>query len=398
MRLRISHILPLALLLVIVTGTHAQQTATVPITTIGELDSTLTGTSSLFLWNSNYWSANDHGTLILYCVDTTTGTTTQTINTGLVVNDLEEIVQNGDYLYLGDVGNNLGARTDLHILRMHKDSLLACRYRADTIFFTYADQTNFSYNNYETDFDCEAFVVSGDSIYLFTKQWTTQGTTCYAVPTEPGRHVAQPRESEPIGGLVTGACLLPRQRILLLCGYSTTLTPFVYICYDFQGNGFFSGQHAKATINTLGLQTEGIASANGYNVYLTNEHFSYSSYINVPPQLSTVDLRQFLAGYLHLGTDRVVPEKDKSNITVYPNPATDYVTVRNLSTLQGVTSGSLLQLCDVQGRIVSTQLLNDSTIAHGISMSLHGLPAGVYQLRVSADKGRSWSISFVKNR
>ena len=132
--------------------------------------------------------------------------------------------------------------------------------------------------------------------------------------------------------------------------------------------------------------------------YLTNEHFSYSSYINVPPQLSTVDLRQFLAGYLHLGTDRVVPEKDKSNITVYPNPATDYVTVRNLSTLQGVTSGSLLQLCDVQGRIVSTQLLNDSTITHGISLSLHGLPAGVYQLRVSADKGRSWGISFVKNR
>ena len=398
MKLKNRHI-ALLLFAFAASGLQAQHTPTLPLTTVGRLDSTLAGSSSLFRWNGDYWSANDHGTLALHRIDTATGASLQIVNTGLVVNDLEEITQQGDYIYFGDVGNNMGSRTDLRILRINKDSLLAGHFSVDTIFYSYADQTNFSYNNLETDYDCEAFVVSGDSIYLFTKQWTTKATTCYALPAAPGRHVAQPVGTAPVGGLVTGACLLPELRILLLCGYSETLMPMVYVCYDFQGNRFFSGQQAKANTGSMGLQTEAIASADGYHTYLTNEHFAYGSYIDVPQQLSLVDLSQLLAGYLHLGVDEAVAEqRGAAHPTVYPNPATDRIAVRNLDKLRGIANGSLMQLCDAGGRVISSQQLTDSTIANGLSLSLYGLPAGVYQLRISAAKGRVWTISFVKGK
>jgi len=85
-------------------------------------------------------------------------------------------LQDKDYLYVGDFGNNLnGNRTDLKILRIRKNSVLVNPLKIDTINFSYSNQTNFTptgTNN--TDFDCEAFIVASDSIYLFTKQWISK--------------------------------------------------------------------------------------------------------------------------------------------------------------------------------------------------------------------------------
>ncbi len=86
------------------------------------------------------------------------------------------------YLYIGDFGNNAGSRTDLHILRIEKSSLLEGMPAIDTIAFAYEDQTDFTPSNQNTAFDCEAFIAGTDSLFLFTKNWNNLSTVCYSVP------------------------------------------------------------------------------------------------------------------------------------------------------------------------------------------------------------------------
>ncbi|MBP5535743.1 MAG: T9SS type A sorting domain-containing protein [Bacteroidales bacterium] len=390
-------LLALAALLLTGSTVMAQGTTTIPINTIGTLNEALTGTSSLFRWQDAYWSANDHGTLVFYNIDTTTAATIGTLPTSLEINDVEDIAQDETYLYLGDFGNNMGSRTDLRILRLSKSSLIDGQPVVDTIFFSFADQTNFTYENMETDYDCEAMACLGDTLYLFSKQWTTKGTTCYAVPKEPGTYVAQPRGTAMVNGYVTGACLLADKRLLLLCGYDGTLTPFIYMCYDFQGANFFGAQKRKVVVDQMGLQVEGISTANGLNVYLTNERFSYSSYITVAQKFHSVDLTDFLGDYLNPDEESIEAAlAQQSTVQIYPNPTTDRVTVRNLAALQGVANGSVLQLCDASGRVISRHQLTDSTIAHGLTLSLNGQPTGAYQLSITTDQGRVWTFPFVK--
>ncbi len=83
-------------------------------------------------------------------------------------------------------------RTDLHILRIEKNSLLEGNPVIDTIWFIYENQKDLAaVPSNETDFDCEAMVVSEDSIYLFSKQWDSLGTGFYQLPKTPGIHTAK---------------------------------------------------------------------------------------------------------------------------------------------------------------------------------------------------------------
>lgn len=156
---------------------------TIEPTVVDTLDAMLEGSSSLIFWNNGYWTWNDHGDSCLYRIDTTDASILESLCINGIDNyDMEEISQDSLYLYLGDVGNNNGFRQDLHILRVSKESLLAGIIEMDTIWFSYEDLTDFSYHPQATDFDCEAFIVTEDSIYLFTKQWVSMQTTLYVLP------------------------------------------------------------------------------------------------------------------------------------------------------------------------------------------------------------------------
>ena len=76
--------------------------------------------------------------------------------TGVENYDWEEISSDSLFIYVGDFGNNVnGNRTDLHILRIEKNSLLINSPVIDTISFTYSDQTDFTpTGSNNTDFDC----------------------------------------------------------------------------------------------------------------------------------------------------------------------------------------------------------------------------------------------------
>lgn len=265
-----------------------------------QLKAVMKETSSLLLWNSLLWTTNDDRDTTLYGMDTT-GVIQKEISLQKIANtNWEDMAQDSLYFYIGDFGNNVtGNRKDLHILRVEKESLAQLTPKIDTLSFTYSDQTDFrKLKSNTTDFDCEAFIVADDSIYLFTKQWKQKRTTVYVLPKAAGNHVAQLKESYNVKGLITGATYVPDKKIIALCGYSNTLSPFIYLLYDYSESRFFTGNKRKIKIALPFHQIESIASKDGLNFYLTNETFVRKPFFNSPAQLHQFDLTAFLSDYL----------------------------------------------------------------------------------------------------
>jgi hypothetical protein len=261
-----------------------------------KLSDSLLETSGLITFDNLLWTHNDDHDKTIYGLDYK-GKIQKKIKLDKVKNnDWEEISQDSSYIYIGDFGNNYqGNRKDLHILRIEKKSFLLNNPVIDTIAFSYSNQTDFNLQKENsTNFDCEAFVISQDSIYLFSKQWTQNKTSVYVLPKIPGNHIAQLKETLDVKGLITGATLLASGKGIVLCGYSKTLQPFLYLLYDYKNNVFSTGNQRKIKLSLPFHQIEGIATLDGKRFYLTNESFIRRPFLNVPQQMHSVDLSSFL--------------------------------------------------------------------------------------------------------
>ncbi|HEY6144455.1 MAG TPA: T9SS C-terminal target domain-containing protein [Flavobacterium sp.] len=263
-----------------------------------QLSDTLIETSGLIAFDNLLWTHNDDHDTNIYGMDSN-GKIKKKIKLENVVNtDWEDISQDDNYIYVGDFGNNyLGNRRDLNILRVEKKSFLLNQPVIDTISFFYSNQTDFTIQEpNSTNFDCEAFVISQDSIYLFTKQWSQNKTSIYTLPKTPGNHIAQLKETLDVEGLVTGATVTPKNEIVL-CGYTKytqLFGSFLYLLYDFKKYDFSSGNQRRISISLSFHQIEGIATFDGKLFYITNESFVMRPIANNPQQIHTVDLSSYL--------------------------------------------------------------------------------------------------------
>ena len=270
-----------------------------PVSTI-ILPDAVNETSGLLLWDASLYTHNDDSDTNLYSINSLTGALENTLAlTGTSNQDWEDIDQDANYVYIAETGNNAsGNRSNLRILRVDKTGLLGGNPNVNSINFTYSNQTDFTATaNNHTDFDCEAIIVSTDSIYLFTKQWVSHKTSVYSLPKMPGTYVAQLHETYNVDGLITGAAYMQYKKLVALCGYSNTLQPFIYLLYDFAGNNFFSGNKRKLNLSLGFHQIEGIATNNGLDYYLSNEHFQ-RFVVNVPQKLHVLNLTEYLGSYL----------------------------------------------------------------------------------------------------
>jgi len=256
-------------------------------------------TSGLIYWYSTLWTCNDSGDPDLYGLDTATAAILGVISLGPESGtDREDMAQDEDYFYIGDFGNNSsGDRRDLHVLRYAKSDLKNPSPVPDTIWFSYSDQPDLQPSPAnQTDFDCEAMIVRGDRIYLFTKQWVSNATTLYSLSKVPGRHVAASVSSFDAKGLITGADHWISEQRVVLCGYNSLLQPFIVLLYDFKENRFFEGNRRRIELNLPFHQVEGIAVAGGYKLFLTNEAFNLQGITSTGPFLHTLDLSAVLSG------------------------------------------------------------------------------------------------------
>jgi len=363
-------------------GSCVYSQASVSPYNVSILNDTLSETSGLVLHNNLLWTHNDNSDTRLFALDTGTGQIVHRAMLQQVANiDWEEITQDSSYFYLGDFGNNVnGNRTDLRILRIAKNSLYSSNITVDTIRFSYADQTNFTAtgaNN--TDFDCEAFIATTDSLYLFTKQWVSKKTCVYVLPKTPSPtpYAALPKVIHDVQGLITGATYLKEKNLIVLSGYN--INPFVYLLYDFKGTNFFSANKRKIDISQPLLQVEAIATQDGRSFFLTNE-----SLLSTPARLQKIDLSAYLNPYYQTA---IATTASVLNLTIFPNPTRHQFTVSLNATKQ---VDAVLQLSDMNGKRVYEKTHRLTAGNQQVTVNV-ALPAGNYLFAVKQGSETSGS-------
>lgn len=277
---------------------------------IGTLSTTLSEISGIIYFNDHLLALNDGGGgNKLYVLDTTSGSILQTITVGGATNvDWEDISQDSNYVYVGDIGNNAhGNRTDLCIYRIDKTAFAQSgdftipASAVKKINYSYPDQSDFtSLAANSTKFDCESLVVLRGKIHLFTKNWTGNYSVHYALPPEPGTYTAQRLDSINTNGfLLTGAGAGAYDEILFTA-YNRSGSCAFYLVYGFNDTDYFFNSGNKRQIllpNVLTSgQVESVCFVNGVHGFIANEFFTQSIF-NVSNKLNRFSTTQWILDY-----------------------------------------------------------------------------------------------------
>lgn len=229
------------------------------------------------LGNGLYAGLNDSGNdaeLFVFKLSDQPDTRTIKIS-GASNHDWEELTADSSYVYISDTGNNSGNRKDLKIYRISKAELIQNdEVRAEQISFYYPEQKKFEPSN-KHDFDCEAMISAGDSLYLFTKNRGNSKTDLYSIPKTPGNYQAKYHDRFDAMGLITGADFrqTPVKNSLVLIGYTVEgkgYHPFILYFPDVKNTAFFKGPVERFMFDGK-LQTESISFHDDRSVYITNE-------------------------------------------------------------------------------------------------------------------------------
>lgn len=268
-------------------------------------------TSGLIFWEGSLWTHNDSGgEAALYRIDTATGNIVGKVTLADCSNvDWEDIAQDDTHIFIGDFGNNRGTRKDLKVIRIPKEIITGEKEQEITcdgmIRFSYADQQSFDKRKDPHNFDCEAMIAFGDSLYLFTKNWGNRKTRCYALPKTPGDYRVSPKKHFNAKGLITGAALSPNNKQLVLTGYQDYVA-FAWLFTDFAEADFFRGQRLNIDFPELVfVQTEGVCFVNDNDVIISCENSAEPQQLY---QINTGALQQIADSRLgnHVDSDIVI--------------------------------------------------------------------------------------------
>ncbi len=302
----------------------------------------------------------------LFKVDRQNGAVLRTLTVTNATNtDWEALATDDEHVYIGDIGNNAGHRTDLHFLRFPLDVLLddgITEVEAEMLPFAYADQTDFTPTWGGSNWDCEAFVVMQDSAFLFTKSWIDGVTHLYVVPLQPGFQLAERRDTLESNGLVTGASLHADGSSIALIGHTIEGHPVLWGLSDYPDHDLFSGHYERWWLEMPISQTEAIAWMAGDSVY-----FAHEASNGLPPQLWKARLA-LEVGMERLGADPV--------LRVWPNPCSELLYV------DGLPDHAWVRLLHADGREVLR-----TRVGAGEGLEVAHLMAGRYVLEVRAPDG-----------
>lgn len=275
-------------------------------------------TSGLLFINQRLISHNDSGGQAeLYELDTLTGSILRTVVVANASNvDWEDLAVDDNYLYIADIGNNNGTRTDLKIYRVSLDDYwnsVNDTVYADTINISYSDQTSFVSSPFTTNFDAEALVVSNNELFLFSKNWGNQSTRAYSIPKIPGSYQVDTVISIDVGFFVTGACASPDGLNLYLIGYDFSLAYF----YTRTNLGF--GEFINHKFNLFppagsSFQIEGIVEKEDQVFYVSSEALGSDA-----ASLFLIDLR----------TTNGIGSKQFKEGLLSPNPTSDFIEIKD---------------------------------------------------------------------
>lgn len=307
-------------------------------------------TSGLIFINDKLITLNDSGgDASLYEIDTTTGN----INREVVIKnasniDWEDICVDSSYIYIADFGNNYGTRTDLKIYRIliyDYFNSINDTVNVDTINFSYSDQNNFTSSQFSTNFDAEAIISYGDSLYIFTKNWGNQKTYIYPISKDPGTYQITKSDSIDVFCLITGACYNNIDDVISLTGYNFQ-NAFSIKISQFNSYNFSSGLFKKDTLQVSGsFQIEGIT-YNNSNYYISSEYNNFG------------DASLYSFNY----NNNTSINSNNYKLLIYPNPANDIIKI-NIVNLESV------EIINIRGEVVlksNNNIINVLDISKGM--------------------------------
>ena len=233
--------------------------------------------SGLLFDNHKLFTINDNaGLACIYGVDSISGKITQEIMLNNTKNfDWEDITSDSLYFYIGDFGNNFGARRNLRILKIKKSEITndkLIKVTADSITFDYKNQLDFRENE-NTSYDCEAMITVGNFLYLFSMNRGGNDCAIYKLPKDSGHFHLSPIAHFDAKGRITGATYNKSKNEVLLIGYSSIRNfPFIWRFNNFKNDEFTKGNQQFYSIgNEKFWQTEGITFAGNSKIYFSCE-------------------------------------------------------------------------------------------------------------------------------
>ncbi|UGS21901.1 T9SS type A sorting domain-containing protein [Flavobacterium cyclinae] len=284
-------------------------------------------TSGLLFYNNKLFTFNDSGGQAeIYEINSSNGSIVRTITINNATNvDWEDITQDATHIYIGDIGNNNGNRTDLKIYKISKsdfddaDNIAT----AETISYSYANQTTFNSLPNNNNWDAEGLISFGDKLLIFTKNWVNNMVNVYSIPKISGSYSAQFVSTYNTNGLITGADISFNEDVIYLTGYSSSQAPFMYTIHNISASNLdiFSGNVSPKITNIvpLGNQVEAISlfeiTPTKHRLYISNEKYTFTSgpiSITFPAKL----------WFIELNADTFLSLEDIANnhFVLYPNP------------------------------------------------------------------------------
>jgi PKD repeat protein len=249
------------------------------VTMNGSLPQFLNGSSGIdFDGTFNFWTFNDHGDNEIYQIaDNGTYISALTI-TNATVSDWEDMTSdvNRQNLYIGDIGNNQGNRTNLKIYKIPYPTSNTTA-KAEEIRFSYPDG----------NFDCESIYHRNGFIYLVTKSNPT--TRLYKIPDVAGIYTATLVGTFSTNDNVTSADMSPdgstvillAERSLAPVGLPGQYESRLHLFTGFTGENPFTGNHSILAIANNYTQKEAVCFSSNYEVYLTDEGASKIYYLDI---------------------------------------------------------------------------------------------------------------------
>lgn len=341
-----------------------------------ELPSQLNETSGLLVLQDHVWTILDSGNpAAVYEVDPGDGSVIRAVElVGASNVDYEDIAADANWVYIGDFGNNGGARTNLRVYRIPRSALEdegITQVEVDSIRFSYADQFDFTPAYDANNFDCEAFVVMDDSLFLFAKRWLDERTRLYVLPAVPGDHVAQVRGTFDTNGLVTSASWDGTDRLALLGHEGNPGQPFIWLFNSVNDHAFFAGGGIRRDVDLVSHQTEGIAWYTPDEWIISNELAS-----GFAPSLWSIEVGQTVS------SNGPVPVGPR----LFPLPASDAVRIA------GLKGPAIVGVVDRTGREVEQfRVVPDQPI------DLRTLVPGMYTVAIT-EAQNTWRLPLVVAR
>lgn len=350
-----------------------------------ELPTDINETSGLLFFNGKLITHNDSGdNAKLYEIDTISGSISRTIAITNANNiDWEDISQDDTHIYIADIGNNNGNRNDLKIYKILKsDYISSTNITAEVISFSYDDQSDFTSQPNNTNFDAEAITIYQGKILIFTKNWIDFKTNVYVVPTIVGNYSAEKVSSYDSQGLITGVSYNAGTDGFLFCGYNNTLTPFlIYLDHNRPSSlDVFGGNPTRIDLVgdiflEQGSQIEGITFFEDSKYYISREFFSTNiGAVNFEFPQKLYEFYNPLDNLLSTTDDEF-----SKLIHIFPNPIEDHFEIIQKNNPQEIHSFSLFSL---DGRTIFFKKKQDEIDFKNISK-------GVYLLKIKFKNDRN---------